>query len=175
MISILLNFLRLVLWLSICSILENFHLHFKRMCILLLLNWMFQIDTYCLTLLALMCYGLDFLIYFLSVWSVQWWKCGVKNFLLLLCYCQFLPLCLLIFDLGIYVLCVGNIHIYNSYIFLNWFFYHSVMSFLCLLLQSFPIFKVYFVRYKYLSSSFLFISIHMEYFFPYLLSTSARF
>ena len=120
MISILLNFLRLVLWLSICSILENFHLNFKTMCILLLLNRVFHIDTYCSTLLVLMCYGLDFLIFCLFDLSND--ESMVLKFPIIICYFPFLPLCLLIFDLCIYVFCVGNIHIYNSYVFLNFFF-----------------------------------------------------
>ena len=108
-----------------------------------------------------------FLINFLFWWSVYWCEWGV-SLLLLLCYCQFLLLCLLVFVLCLsYVLrCsyIGCIDIYNCYVFLlDWSLDHYVVSFF---ISCNLYFKVYFVWYEDCYSSFLLLSICMEYIFP---------
>ena len=105
-----------------------------------------------------------FLINFLLWWSVIGVS-GVLSLLLLLCYCQFLLLCLLVFVLCIEVL-------------LSWM--HRYLQLLCLPLgltldhyvAPFLIscnhlhFKVYFVWYEDCYSNFLLLPICMEYIFP---------
>ena len=114
---------------------------------------------------------------------------GCYSLLLLLCYCQFLLLCLLVLPGGLpskgshrvrhdwsdlaaaaavlsYVLrCsyVGCIDIYNCYVFLlDWSLDHYVVSFL---ISCNLYFKVYFVWYEDCYSSFLLLPIFMEYIF----------
>ena len=86
--------------------------------------------------------------------------------LLLLCYCQFLLLCLLVFVLCIEVLLFW-VHRYLQLLclLLNWSLDHYVVSFLisCYLLQ----FKVYFVWYEDYYSSSVLLPICMEYVFPF--------
>ena len=71
----------------------------------------------------------------LCEWAVCWWKWGVKAPPLLLCYCQFLLLWLLVFALYTFMLLCSvqfsqGIYIYNCYIFsLDWSLDHYVVSF----------------------------------------------
>ena len=88
---------------------------------------------------------------------------GCWSLLLLLCYCQFLLLCLLVFALWIEVLLCWVHRYYNCYVFLlDWSLDHYVVSFLifCNLLY----FKVSFVLYEDCYSSFLLLPICIEYF-----------
>ena len=56
---------------------------------------------------------------------------GSESCLLILCYCQFLLLCLLVFAFVLRYSYDGCINIYNCYsFFLDWYFDHCVMSFL---------------------------------------------
>ena len=84
---------------------------------------------------------------------------------ILLWYCQYLPLCLLIFALCIWCSYVGSIYIYSCYIFLlDQSLYLYIMSFIsCCSLC----FTVYFVWYKYSHSSFLLVFICTECLFPH--------
>ena len=89
---------------------------------------------------------------------------GCLSFLLLLCYCQFLLLCLLVIVLYIECSYVGCIDIYHCYVFLlDWSLYHYLVSYLisCNILY----FKVYFVWYEDCYSSFPLLPICMEYIF----------
>ena len=84
--------------------------------------------------------------------------------LLLLCYCQFLLLCLLVFVLCIEVLLCW-VHGYLQLLYLPLgLILRSLCSVLPYLLKSY--FKVYFVWYEDCYSSFLLLPICMEYIFP---------
>ena len=90
---------------------------------------------------------------------------GVLNLLLLLCYCQFLLLCLLAFALCIEVLLSWR-HRYLQLLRLPLELIpdHYVVSFL---ISCNPLhFKVYFIWYGDYYSSFLLLPICMEYIFP---------
>ena len=109
MISIFLNVLRFDLWPKMWSILENVPCALEKRCILLHLDgmsWRYQWDPS-----RLMYYLRLVFPYFLFWWSVHWCEWGVKSLQLLLCYCQFLLLYLLMFVLCIEVLLCW-VHIY---------------------------------------------------------------
>ena len=123
------------------------------------------INKYKLSPSCLMCHlKLGFLIYCHFVWSVHWWKWGVKvlsydcvTFDFLFYGCCHLPYVLLCSY-------VGCINIYNCYIFfLDWSLDHYAVFFFVSCNSLY--FKVYFLWYEYCYSSFLLISICMEYFF----------
>lgn len=112
------------------------------------------------------------------IWSTVLFKANVPLFIsylddlstdlsglspLLQLYCQFLPLCFLIFALYIFW-CFhdGWIYILKCCIsFWGWPLYHYVMPFFYYSLC----FKVYFISYEYSYTNFLFVS-RMEYHFP---------
>ena len=89
---------------------------------------------------------------------------GCLSLLLLLCYCQFLLLCLLVFVLCIeLLLCWMHRYLQLFVLLLDWSLDHYIMSFLisCNLLY----FKVYFVWYEDCHSSFLASHLQGIYFF----------
>ena len=90
-----------------------FHMHFKRMCILLLFDGMFTFNYY---VQLINCVILCFLIDLLSGWSEE---CEAP---LLLCYCQFLPLSVTSSVKWPYFVCI----------FLIWSFDHYAISSLSL-------------------------------------------
>ena len=143
-----------------------FHVHLRRRCILLHLDgmsWRYQWDP------SHFMYHLRLVFLILFWWSVHWCEWGVKvsyyhcvtvNFPFYVCQC-----------LSYVLRCsyVGYIDIYNCYIFLlDWPLDHYAVSIFisCNILYL----KVYFVWNEDCCSSFLFISIFMEYIFPFSLS-----
>ena len=139
-----------------------FHVHLKRMCILLLLARMLYI--YQLSPFDLMCY----LRPVFPFWFCFWMICALiwvvvlnsPTIIVSLLICPFMAvnICL------IYL--VGYIYIYNCCIFLDWSLDHYVVSFFVSCNSLY--FKVYFVWCKYCYSSFLFFLIYFIYFYFWL-------
>ena len=89
----------------------------------------------------------------------------LKSLSLLLCYCQFLLLCLLVFVLCIEVLlCLVHRYLQLLCLPLGLIPDHYIVPFL--ISCNFLYFKVYFVWYEYCYSSFLLLLICMQYIFP---------
>ena len=139
-----------------------FQVHLRRKCILHLdgISWRYQWDPSHLMyhLRLVFPYSFSVLMICPLVWVGYW------SLQLLLHYCQFLLLCLLVFVLHIEVLLCWVHRYYNCYVFLlDWPLDHYVVSFLisCNLLY----FKVHFVWCEDCYSSFLLLPICTEYVF----------
>lgn len=141
MISAFLNLQRLVLWPIMWSSLKQFHVHLRRMCIPL--GGMF-----CKFLLGPfgVTYGsrLMFPDWFLSGWSIHYWKGGSWGLLLLYCFSvspfRSVSICLIYFRWFI----IGYLCIYDCYILL---IDHYIMTFFVSFYHVWC--KVYFIWYNY--------------------------
>ena len=139
-----------------------FHVHLSRRCTLLHSNgmsWRYQWESshlmYHLRHVSLLIFCFDDLSTGVS---------GILSLLLLLCYCQFLFSCLLVFVLCIEVLlCWVHRYLQLFYLPLGLIPYHYLVP---LLISCNLYFKVYFVWYEDYYSSFLLFPIGMKYIFP---------
>ena len=146
-ISVFLNLLRLALWPSIWSGLENVHRHLRRMCILLFLDEMLykhQLSPSVLT-------GLCFLIHFLCDLHINESEVKVCDTVVLLSVSSFMAVSIFLIYWGSPML---TAYIYTCHIwFLDWSVDHYVVSFVSC---NSVYFKTCFGRYEYCYSSFLF-------------------
>ena len=156
-ISVFINLLRLTLWPSMWSGLENVHRHLRRMYILSFLNEMLYKYQWSPSVLIDLC----FLIHFMCDMSIN--ESGVKvcDIIVLLSVSSFMAVSIFPIYRGAPML---GAYIYTCYILsLDWFFDHYVLSFVSC---NSVYFKTYFGWYEYCYSSFLLISICMEHLFP---------
>ena len=161
MISVFLNIPRLDLWLKIWFILENVQCALEKKCVLMLLDGM--LCRFKLGPLGIMCHLRLVFPYYFSVWMISGVSWLFKS-PTIICYCQFLLLCLLSFVLCIEaLLCWVHKYLQLLRLLLGWSLDHFIVSFIvsCFILY----FKVYFI-YENCYTAFLLISICMGYLFP---------
>ena len=165
MISILLNLLRFHLWPKMWSILKNVPCRLEQKVYSSAFGWnVLKISVRSISPNVSFKTCISLLIFCFDDLSIG--VSGCSSLLLLLCYCQFLHLCLLVFVLCIEVLLCWMHRFYNCYVFLlDWSLDDYVVSYLisCKLLY----FKIYFTWFENYHSSFLFLPICVEYIFPF--------